>query len=230
MVGGAPRRAARIVDPVPAGRSAPVCLVVRQLRLVAVPGFIWVRLVPACRRGLASVLPRPLDAFASVWMDVDRRRPVGLADPSLRALGLQRRGVVLDPWPALGPSLGVVGLRARICELVPARLEQSPGLRFQQRSLPLRSVWTVARVDRRAAPALRSWLCERECCEREYARRAHAHGVYRAPDAARDPRLCNSSCDRADSSGRIAQRIDWRKRSAVVATLVAWRAWARDQS
>ena len=50
-------------------------------------GYVW---YPTCRRRLASVLQRPLGHAAAVRLDVGRRRSVGVADASLRALGRSR--------------------------------------------------------------------------------------------------------------------------------------------
>ena len=65
---------------------------------------------------------------SALRLDVDCRRPLGLADASLRPLGHLRRVVVLDSRAPLGAGLGVLGLRARLCQLVSARVEQPADL------------------------------------------------------------------------------------------------------
>ena len=84
-------------------------------------GYVW---YPRVQRRLAALLLRPLDDAPAVGMDVDWLRSLGVADASLRALGLLGRLVVLDSRPHVGTGVGVLGLRARLRELVPARLEQ----------------------------------------------------------------------------------------------------------
>lgn len=60
-------------------------------------------------------------------LDLDRAT-VGLADASLRALGVSAEPVVLDSRPAMGAG-GQAGNGAGICVLVAAWIQQSPGLR-----------------------------------------------------------------------------------------------------
>ncbi len=91
-------------------------------------GYVW---YPRVARRLAPVLLRPLDDASAVGLDVDWIGSVGVADAPLRAMGLLGRRVVLDPRPHVGPGVGVVGVRARLRELVPARLEQPRGVRVQ---------------------------------------------------------------------------------------------------
>ena len=62
-----------------------------------------------------------LRPYGWTWVGADR---VGLADAPLRTLGAFGRCLVLDSGAKLGSGLGLVGVRARLCQLVPARLEQ----------------------------------------------------------------------------------------------------------
>src|SRR5438876_9828926 len=78
---------------------------------------------------MASVLLRLVVADPLVWLDVGRTRRVGVADASLRPLGLRPQRLVLDPRTHLGSGLGVVVVLERLRELVPARLRQPSGLR-----------------------------------------------------------------------------------------------------
>ena len=133
----------------------PLLRVLRPVRLVASGTDVRLRLVSARRGRLAAVLPRPLGASPSVWLDLDRRRSLGVADASLRALGILRRRVVLDSRTHLGPGVGLLGVRAWLRELVSARLEQPAGV--QIRELPLRrpALRPVVCVDGRPASAFR---------------------------------------------------------------------------
>ena len=89
-------------------------------------GYVW---YPRVSVGWRPYHRRPLGQPAPVRLDLDWRRPLGLADASLRPLGLLRRRRGSGFPGAVGAGVGVVGLRARLRELVPARLEQPPGLR-----------------------------------------------------------------------------------------------------
>ncbi len=51
-------------------------------------GYVW---YPTSRRRLATVLPRPLVTSSSVWLDVDRRRSLGVGHASLRTMGILGR-------------------------------------------------------------------------------------------------------------------------------------------
>lgn len=53
---------------------------------------------------------------------------MGLADASLRPLGIRTQPLVLDSGPTLLACVRLVGERTRVCRLVPARLRQSTGL------------------------------------------------------------------------------------------------------
>ena len=147
---------------------------VRQLRVVALRIDVRLRLVSARAGRLAPVLPRPLGEPASVRLDLDRRRSVGLADASLRPLGHLRRRLVLDSRPYLGTGVGVVGLRTRLRELVSARLEQPPGARLLGQRLRRPPLRPVVRLDGRAAQPLRRRLRERQPLPRRPRRSAAA--------------------------------------------------------
>ncbi len=94
LVGGAARSAARCVRTVPARGCQALRTSVRHVRQLALRTGLWLRLVSPCQRRLAAVLPRPLGEPASLRLDLDRRRSVGLAHSPLRPLGLFERGVV----------------------------------------------------------------------------------------------------------------------------------------
>ena len=65
-------------------------------------------------------------------MDVDRLRPLDVADASLRAMGHVSESVVLDTGELVGAGVGVVGVRARVRQLVPTRLRRPTGGRLLQ--------------------------------------------------------------------------------------------------
>jgi hypothetical protein len=68
----------------------------RSLWILGIRSGVRVRLVSACGRRLAAVLRRTLVFLWLVRLDVDRRRPMDLADPSLRAMGILDEPLVLD--------------------------------------------------------------------------------------------------------------------------------------
>ena len=93
------------------------------------------------RRGLAAVLRRPLGLHVDLRLDLDRRRRrLGLPHPSLRPLEPGRARLALDPLAALGRGVGVLGGRAGLRRLVPARLERPP----RAQRVPLRPQLSVA--------------------------------------------------------------------------------------
>ena len=57
---------------------------------------------------------------------------MGLGDAPLRPLGLRTQPLVLDPAAVLGAGVGLVGLRAGLLRLVPARLRQPRRVRVQR--------------------------------------------------------------------------------------------------
>ncbi len=118
------RRAARhAVVAVSASRAALLRRHVRSLRHVGLRRRLRrLRLVPARRRRLAAVLARALVVLRELRLVLGRRRPLGVADASLRPLGPQSRALVLDSRSPLGAGVGLLGRRARLRELVPARL------------------------------------------------------------------------------------------------------------
>src|SRR5690606_31837169 len=95
-----------------------------------------------------AVLERPLDVCRRLRLGLDRRRALGLADASLRPLGLQARTVLLDSGPPLGTRLGGVGHRTGLRRLGAARLRRPPA-----RLDPYRLLDRLARLD---VPARRS--------------------------------------------------------------------------
>jgi hypothetical protein len=73
----------------------------------------------------------------TLGLDVDRVRPVvGLADASLRPLGLQRGRLVLDPDAPLGACARVLGDGAGLRRLGSARLARPSGAQHHQRQCP----------------------------------------------------------------------------------------------
>jgi hypothetical protein len=163
MVGSAPRRAARRFRAVSASRRAFLFRDVRSLRLVAIRTGARVRLVPARGLRMAAVLPRAVGHTASVWVDVDCSRSVGLADASLWTLGLLLWRLVLDSWHAVGRCLGILGVRAELRELVSAWLEQPACVLLREHQHLWRpAVRPVARMDGCAAAPLRNRLRQRQ--------------------------------------------------------------------
>ncbi len=88
-------------------------------------GQVW---YPNVDPGWRPYQPRTLVVRRAYRLVLGRLRSLlGLADASLRPLGLWLQPLVLDPWPALVARVGVVGVRAGLRELVSARLRQSSG-------------------------------------------------------------------------------------------------------
>ena len=135
-------------------------------------GYVWYPTVAADWRPYyyGNWSPIPI-----VRLDVDRRRPLVVADASLRPLGSCRRPLVLDSRPHVGTGVGVVGSGARLRELVPARLRRPAGLRAVDRLGQF-----VGRLDRGASPIVRLPGLPREP-PRDSAAPAAAHdAVHRA--------------------------------------------------
>ena len=137
-----------VLGAIPAGRRAAICADVRRQRQLALRAGVRLRLVPAGRRGMASVSPGrwvSLRPYGWTWIAGD---PWGWPTHHYGRWGISAGVVVLDSRPPLGAGLGIVGLGARVCQLVSARLEQSPDLRAQCERLrrpPLRPVVTPGR-------------------------------------------------------------------------------------
>ena len=109
-------------------------------------GNVWYPTVPVGWRpyynGYWSSVP-------VVRMDLDWIRSVGMADSPLRTMGLPRKPLVLGSRSALGTGVGVVGRRAGLCQLVPARLQQPTGV------CPVCELWKcLGGMDRRSTGAL----------------------------------------------------------------------------
>ena len=96
--------------------------------------------------------------YPRVRLDLDRRGSFWLANASLRTLGLQVQRVVLDSGALLGARARVVGLRAGICELVSARVQQPAGHRGQYLQRRSGLLLVVPRVDDDRLLALRPFL------------------------------------------------------------------------
>lgn len=121
-------------------------------------------------------------APAPVGLDLDRPRSVGVAHASLRPMGIFGRRVVLDPRTSLGTILGLVGLRTWIRELVSAGMEQPARVRLRERQrLRRTAIYPLARVDGRAAPAIRVRVRQHQCGQCEPHQRADA-GCVRGSD------------------------------------------------
>jgi hypothetical protein len=102
--------------------------------------------------GMATVLQRLLVPDADLRVDVDRLGWLVVADTPLRAMGVRPQLlVVLDSGPDVGTGLGLMGVGARVCELVPAWLRRSASVRTAGWCDEL-----VARVGRRPAHLFRS--------------------------------------------------------------------------
>ena len=117
------------------------------------PAYGYVSVPP--RPGwLASVLSRPLGEPAAVRLDLDCERPLGMADASLWPVGNLRRLLVLDSRAIVGASVGLLGLRTGLRELVSARLEQQAGPRLLGELLRRTALRPVVRVVCAAARSL----------------------------------------------------------------------------
>ena len=93
-----------------------------QWDTIAPYGAVW---LPTAGPRVAPLYQR-LVALHAVRVDVDRRRSLGVADASLRALGPPRSPrLVLDPAAPVGSRLGRLGHGRRPCGLVAARLERA---------------------------------------------------------------------------------------------------------
>ena len=155
---------------------------------------------------MASLLLRPLDVISALRLDLGRQRSIRVADASLRALGSLVRRVVLDSWPALGSGLRVVGVRAGLCELVPARLRQPRGVRPQRQhrqAVLLVVLLAVELLDGRRRAAFRIRLRQpagrpRGSC----VRGAESASLRLAHVGTGLPRGCRSARGRADPHGR----------------------------
>ncbi len=131
LVGGATRFSTRCCCGVPSRRSPGLRVHVQSVWVLAERADLRLRLVSPGARRVAPLLLRQLDDAAALGVDVDWIGSVGVADSPLWAMGFLRRRMVLDPWPHLGPGLGVVGVRARLRQLVSTRMEQPCRVRVQ---------------------------------------------------------------------------------------------------
>ena len=122
-------------------------------------GYVW---YPRARAGWRPYYYGSWTTLRPVGVDVDWIGSVGVADSPLWAMGFLRRRMVLDPWPHLGPGLGIVGVRARLRQLVSTRMEQPCRVRVQCRWVRRPSLQPLEWLDRRAASRIRPRLRERE--------------------------------------------------------------------
>ena len=187
-------------------------------RTTAPYGYVWYPTVDADWRPYYDGYWSPI---RSVRLDVDRRRPLVVADASLRPLGSCRRPLVLDSRPHVGTGLGVVGGGARIRELVPARLRQPARVRLSIGAGDPWAGWTVVprrsfggrdyHVNRYAIQAHRLPRTRRSSLQSRRARRgAPLPGAVRTSDGVRGrARACrrpSSQRPTAAESGRHRRR------------------------
>ncbi len=170
-----------------------VLLDVRSVRLLAARHVVRLRVVSEGQRWMAALLLWPMGQLPVVWLDLGRHRSVVLADSPLRPMGLLGRRLVLDSRTDVGPRVGLVGVRTRLRELVPARMGQSGGLSVRPRRLLRRSVRLVACLDGRPAPAIRLRLREHHLCWRDADRCAHPGQLRGAANSPGVPRHCGSA-------------------------------------
>ena len=193
------------IEAVPASRGPGVRRRVRSLRIVGHLRAVRPRLVPQGLRGLASLLRRVLAPSRLLRLDLDWVRPVELADPSLRTVGIRHGRLVLDPGAQLGFGVGLVGLRFELRELVPAGLGRSPGLQPQPGAQPLR--WSrlrfLAWLDDNPAPVMGAAWARVWCgCAAQRVRECPRR-TGRATRSAADARWCVRSARwRLGRSGR----------------------------
>jgi hypothetical protein len=207
MVGGAARRAARRECAVPARHGTVVRGNLCDIRLLAERADLWLRVVSARPPGMASVLLRPLGVVQAVGLDVDRNRSLGMANTPLWPLGLLVRRLVLDSRAHLGTGLGVVGVRARLRQLVPARLEQHAGVLVRRERLRRLSLQPVARLDGGPAPTSRLRLRQRQRRQRRAHRRQDAQCVRRPSGGTRRGRVRRAAIIGPDPDRRQQERI-----------------------
>ena len=119
-------------------------------------GAVWYPAVDD--RGLAAVLRRPLGLQRELRLDLGRRRRrVGLPHPPLRPLEPRHARLVLDSVAPLGPGVGLLGRRAGLRRLVPARLERPAGAeRVPLRPAAMRRAGAIPTAPGRSSRATRS--------------------------------------------------------------------------
>ena len=194
---------ARRVGGVPARERPDLRVDIQPVRVLAERADLRLRLVSARARRVAALLLRQLDDAAALGLDVDWIGPVGVADAPLRAMGFLGRRVVLDSRPHLGSGVGVVGLRARLRQLVSARVEQPRGVRVQRRHgyggyrYNRWNAWTVV-----PHGGFGRGYVNVNVVNSHAHRRSHAQRVCRARRGSRRPRIRRASLQRADSFGR----------------------------
>src|SRR3982751_1770003 len=107
---------------------------------------------------MASLLLRPLGVVSPLRLDVGWGGRVLVADAPLRTLGCLGRRVVLDSRAPVGTRQRLVGLRARLRELVSAGLQQLAGYLGQHLQRRAALLLVGLRVDRGAVRAVRAQL------------------------------------------------------------------------
>ena len=114
---------------IPAARAADVRRVARSVWLVAVRCAVWIRLVSngRCRRGSPYYDGNwsPIRSYGWTWIGATSGRGRRITT----AVGVMPAVVVLDSWTNVGTGLGVMGIGARLRQLVPAWLRQPAGFR-----------------------------------------------------------------------------------------------------
>src|SRR6476620_8968280 len=88
MVGNASRSTARRLDTISSERGSALRVGVRSVRLLAIQHVVRLRLVSVGRSRLAPVLLRSLGSVSALRMDLGRFRPMGVANASLRTMGV----------------------------------------------------------------------------------------------------------------------------------------------
>ncbi len=124
-----------------------------------------------------------------VRLDVDRRR-IAWAWPTHHygRWGFSAGAVVLDPRAYLGAGVGVVGVRPGLRELVPAGVGQQSRHRIRPRGILRRTLRSVARLDGRAAPAIRIRVRQQQLYWRDPHRCPYSRRVRRPRHLASVPR------------------------------------------
>jgi len=136
-------------------------------------------------------------------LDVGGARSVGMADASLRPLGVLERRLVLDPRAHLGCGVGVMGVCPRICELVPARMEQSPRVPDQRQHRTW--VRSMARMDGGSTAALRLRLRAPVRCPFGLPRSPRPHVFRVSGSGTRNHRVRGAPRRSANPRGRDAR-------------------------
>ena len=246
------RRAARVSAPPPQHLPAELAEYrwrARSSRILAHRAAVRRRLVPTRRRRLAPVRERNMVVRAKPRLGLDWRRALVVANAPLRALGSERDGMVLGPWPSVGARLGGLGLHVAIRELVSARADRrasgesqefpnvreclvpaaGPGVRDRRRGR--RSATSATLAHSVAANIFASSPDASACCR---SCRARGTAVDRPRAGQSDEPLTRGAGRRVDQGRcptghgpRACRRLICRARDAARSALrgAAWRRW-----